>query len=181
LLTRRLYFVRGAITSGGDIYEAWYTKLLEELYALNFLGMNAHKASTLTRKKKKVHHVPKMSTEAQIVLQEIRSVNRQSHEGTAELQYLVVSPITGNTDKLPNVNSSTLSSAPINHNTTQELTKVARLKDIEYPFVLTLPGFDIRYNMTALRPVRESSQERERNICIQEKSIAKCREWLQKT
>jgi hypothetical protein len=146
--------------------------------------MNEHKASSLARKKKKLHRVPKMSTEAQIVLQEIRSVNKQSHEGSAdiasELQYLVVSPITCNTDKLPS-NSSTLSSTPMNHNTTQELTKVARLKDIEYPFVLTLPGFDIRYNMAALRPVRESPQERERNSCIQKKSIAKCMEWLQRT
>lgn len=146
------------------------------------MGMDEHKASSLSRKKKKSHHVPKMSTEAQIVLQEIRSVNRQSHERTTDLQYLVVSPIShGHTDKLPDVNSTTLSTDAINHNATQELTKITRLKDIEYPFVLTLPGFDIRYNMTALRPVRESPEERERNISIQNKSIAKCKEWLQKT
>ena len=145
--------------------------------------MNEHKASTTARKKKNLHRVPKMSTEAQIVLQEIRSMNRQSHKGTtdvaSQLQYLVVSPTTGNTDKLPNVNSSTLSNASIDNNRAQELT-LARLKYIEYPFVLTMPGFDVRYNMTALRPVRESPQERERNICIQKKSIAKCKEWLRR-
>ena len=145
--------------------------------------MNEHKASTTARKKKNLHRVPKMSTEAQIVLQEIRSMNRQSHKGTSDfasqLQYLVVSPTTGNTVKLPNVNSSTLSNASTDNNRTQELT-LARLKDIEYPFVLTMPGFDIRYNMAALRPVRESPQERERNICVQKKSIAKCKEWLRR-
>ena len=140
-----------------------------------------NKAPLARKKKKSVHHVPKMSTEAEIVLQEIRSVNRQIHDGkgTSSLQYLVVSPITETTDKLPNVNS--IPNETINHNFTQELTKVTRLKDIEYPFVITLPGFDIRYNMTALRPDRESPQERERNIFIQKKSIAKCKEWLQNT
>ena len=144
--------------------------------------MDERKASLLSRKKKKLHRVPKMSAEAQIVLQEIRSVDRQSHVGTTDLQYLVVSPINhGHTDKLPDVNSSTLSTDAINHNTIQELTKITRFKDIEYPFVLTLPGFDIRYNMTALRPDRESPEERERNISIRNRSIAKCKEWLQKT
>ena len=145
--------------------------------------MDEHKESLLaSRKKNKLHHVPKMSTEAQLVLQEIRSLNRQSHGRTTDVQYLVVSPIRhGHADKLPDVNSSTLSTDSTHDNTTQELTKIARLKDVEYPFVLTLPGFDIRYNMTALRPGRESPQERERNISIQNKSIAKCKEWLQKT
>jgi hypothetical protein len=151
--------------------------------------MNEHKASVLARKKKNLRRVPKMSTEAQTVLQEIRSVNKQSHQGdtdfASELKYLVVPSTTGNTDgKLPNVSSdssSTLCSTSINNKQTQELTKLATLQDIEYPFVLTMPGFDIRYNMAALRPVRESPQERQRNICMQKRSIAKCREWLQRT
>ena len=143
--------------------------------------MSENKTWALARKKKKLHVVPKMSTEAQIVLQEIRSFNTPPEQRSAtNLQYLLVSPITssGTTDKLPDVNSRSSRTA-INHDATQQLTKMARLSDIEYPaFVITLPGFDIRYNMTALRPVRESPQERERNKHIQKKSIAKCKEWL---
>lgn len=139
--------------------------------------MNERKRSSFTREKLKPHHVPKMSTEAQIVLQEIRSVKRRSQEGTelaTELQYLAE-----NSDEIPNVHSSALNSTAINHSA----TKVPRLKDIDhdYPFVLTLPGFDVRYNMAALRPFRESPQEREKRKCIQKQSIAKCQEWLERT
>lgn len=147
--------------------------------------MNKHITSSVARKREKLHYVPKWSTEAQIVLQEIRSVNGQTQERTdlaPELQLVVVSPINSTADKLANVTSNTqISNASIHYNGTQELSEVARLKDMEYPFVITSPGFDIRYNMTALRPLRESPQERERNICIQKKSIAKCKEWLEKS
>lgn len=139
------------------------------------MAMNDHKSLSLARKKP--HHVPKMSTEAQIVLQEIRSVDKKSNERTAsELQQLFSSSASASARQLPNV----LSSTHLNNNATQEVTEGERYKDIECPFVLTMPGFDIRYNMAALRPVRESPQEKERNICIQKNSIEKCKEWLRR-
>lgn len=148
-------------------------------------GKEVNTKTVIAAGRKKTHRFPKMSKEAQTVLQEIRAIDRQSCEMTtdnksSELCFDLLFPkASSETDKkMSESDSSAQASA------TDRLHGCSRqgssLVEEEFPFVITFPGFDIRYNLTALRPHRESPRERERNVCMQRKSVAKCKEWLKK-
>lgn len=135
--------------------------------------------AVITRQKKG-RRFPKMSTEAETVLQEIRAIDSKPCEIAADNKYpelnidLLFPQVTKEANNKMSERCQSYSSTH-QHPPNEAVTQAEGL-----PFVITFPGFDIRYNLTALRPQRESAGERERNVYIQRKSIAKCKEWLKR-
>ena len=141
------------------------------------------------RKKKHCSHdFPKMSPEAQIALQEIRALDTKSYKTTTkkkstELPYDSLLPQTTikmDKKQFESDSINDFSTKSTDHQSPDEYSNEVACLEEEFPFVITFPGFDIRYSLTALRPRRESPEERERNVCLQRKSIAKCKEWLKR-
>ena len=145
-----------------------------------------------SKKMHRIHIIPKMSTEAQTVLQEIRAIDTKTCTGCNKSDLFHTSfrfPKSDheeNDGELSNKDeNSTLPSLKRENGSAHEPPNALPLgssdaQELDSPFVITFPGFDIRYNVAALRPGRESPNERERNMCMQKISIAKCKEWLKK-